>query len=351
MNWIDGLEHRCNYLCRCGTFLQTMTLLEAELIANARKPFELNVDSPDDEVLIVTDTAQDEQLWTVLLKAARSMGIEPTVQIIPEMRYTHNEPPKLVQEAMFNSDVAMFITTKPVIHSDACMEAQRRHIKLVGLEEISPTILRGGACSADYDFIYEEGTRLREKWTRGSRYHVTTPLGMDLEGSVEGRNGYFAVGRVEEQPEGIDLYVVSFPDGEASIAPIEGTSNGTIVWDTTLHEVGRIDTPIEATVEDGYLTEIQGGHEADHLREFLESMEHPEAFALGEVAIGINPGAQITGRMREDKKARGYLHFAVGENTDVGGTIDAPTHIDGVVGNATLTIDDELIVKDGEIVA
>lgn len=328
-----------------------MTLLEAELIENARKPFELNVDDPEnDEVLIVTDTEQDEQLWQALLKAARSMGIRATVQIVPAFEYTHSEPPTMVREAMFNSDLTVFITTDPVVHSDACMEAQRRHIKLVAMEEITPDILSGPAASADYDAIYEEGKRLRAKWTRGDQVEITTPNGMDLEASLAGRNGYFAVSKVEQQLEGIDLYVASFPDGEASIAPIEGTASGTIVWDETMHEFGHLEEPIEADVEDGYITEIRGGQQADQFREFLDAMDHPDAFALGEIAIGINPGARITGSPREDKKARGYLHLAVGENTDVGGTLEAPTHIDGVVGNATLRIDGETIVEDGEIV-
>lgn len=329
-----------------------MTLLEAELIENARKPFELNVDDPEnDEVLIVTDTEQDEQLWQVLLKAARSMGIRPTVQIVPKFQYTHSEPPAMVREAMLNSDVTVFVTTEPVVHSDACMEAQRQHIKLVAMEEITADILAGPAASADYDYIYDEGVRLREIWSKGGRVEITTPSGMNLEASLEGRNGYFAVSKVEQQLDGIDLYVASFPDGEASIAPIEGTANGTIVWDETMHELGHLEEPIEADVEDGYITDIRGGQQADQFRRFLEEMDHPDAFALGEIAIGINPGARITGSPREDKKARGYLHLAVGENTDVGGTLDAPTHIDGVVGDATLKIDGEVIVEDGKIVA
>lgn len=328
-----------------------MTIFEAELINNARKPFELNVEDPDDNVLIVTDTAQDEQLWTVMLKAARSMELKPTVLLIPEMEYTHNEPPSTVRKAMFDSDVTMFITTKPVVHSDACMEAQRRNVKLIALEEITPDILAGPASSADYEFIYEEGRRLRDKWTNGAQVEISTPLGMDLTASIDGRNGYFSVGKVEEQPEGIDLYVVSFPDGEASIAPVEGTATGTIIWDTTVHEIGRLEEPIEATVENGYVTDIRGGVDAREFQEFLRSMDHPDANALGEIAIGINPGARITGRPREDKKARGYLHLAVGENTDIGGSIEAPTHIDGVIANATLKIDGEVIVEDGDIVA
>jgi leucyl aminopeptidase (aminopeptidase T) len=231
------------------------------------------------------------------------------------------------------------------------MKAQRERIKLVAMEQITTDILGGPAASADYDFIYEEGVRLRDIWTEGSRVEITTPLGMDLEASIDGRNGYFAVSKVEQQPEGIDLYVASFPDGEASIAPIEGTANGTIVWDETMHELGHLDEPIEADVEDGYITEIRGGRQADQFRTFLEEMDHPDAYGVGEIAIGINPGARITGSPREDKKARGYLHLAAGENTDVGGTLEAPTHIDGVVGSATLTIDDTVVVEDGEIVA
>ena len=58
---------------------------------------------------------------------------------------------------------------------------------------------------------------------------------------------------------------------------------------------------------------------------------------IGELGIGLNPAAQITGNMLEDEKAFHTCHFAIGENYDN----DAPSliHLDGVVRDPTITIE------------
>jgi leucyl aminopeptidase (aminopeptidase T) len=249
---------------------------------------------------------------------------------------------------MLSADVCIMVTSQAIVHSPAAQVAQKERVKLIAMEEITPGILASGAASADYEEILEHGRRIREYWNDGSEVHVTSPDGMDLTASIEDRPGYFACGKVEEQP-GMDLYITAFPDGEASISPVEGTASGTIVWDTSMHEIGLFEDPIRAEVEDGYVTEIRGGREAARLRQMLENAEDPEAYNLAEIAIGINPEATITGSMREDKKAAGYLHLAVGANADTGGTVHAPVHIDGIASNCTLTIDGETIVEDGTV--
>ena len=57
---------------------------------------------------------------------------------------------------------------------------------------------------------------------------------------------------------------------------------------------------------------------------------------IGELGIGLNPAARITGNMLEDEKAFHTCHFAIGENYDN----DAPSliHLDGVVREPTITL-------------
>lgn len=101
------------------------------------------------------------------------------------------------------------------------------------------------------------------------------------------------------------LKLCAFPDGEVGVAPDEGTTEGTVVWDTTVHGIDLLDEPIELTVEDGWVTDIEGGREADEFRETLEAADENAWYCAAEFSIGINPDAEITGRMRTDKKGRG----------------------------------------------
>ena len=55
---------------------------------------------------------------------------------------------------------------------------------------------------------------------------------------------------------------------------------------------------------------------------------------IGELGIGLNPSANITGNMLEDEKAFHTCHFAIGQNYD--GDAPALIHFDGVVRNPTI---------------
>ena len=74
---------------------------------------------------------------------------------------------------------------------------------------------------------------------------------------------------------------------------------------------------------------------------------------IGELGIGLNPAARITGNMLEDEKAFHTCHFAIGENYDN----DAPSliHLDGVVRDPTIIVryadgTEKTILENGSLV-
>ncbi len=328
----------------------TMTVREAELISNAKKPLEYNAE-PDDEIVIVSDTAMDERVWSTLTKAARAMDHEPTLILMPQAEYSYAEPPEPVASAMMGADLVLMATSKGLAHSDAAGEVIAAGKKVVLMSELSGDTLASGAADADYDEILATGLRIEERMNAGDRIEMTGPGGTDIAADISGQWGAVKAARAIVERDKPDYpaghaKIAAFPDGEVPITPNAGTTNGPIVWDTTMHEIGTIDEPIRAEVEDGYVTEITGGREAAHLREFLDGFDDPNVYNIGELSVNINPGAGITGRLREDKKAAGYLHIAVGS----GGDVEAPVHIDGVLEAGTVTIDGDPVISDGEIV-
>lgn len=329
-----------------------MTLAEAELIRNAKKPLEFNVEKGD-EVCIISDTGADELVWMSLNNAARSMDVEPTVVLMPQAPYSYAEPPKPVATAMEGADLILMATSKGLGHSDAASAAIGAGKKVILMSEISRTTLSSAAASADYDEILATGNRIKEWMDDGSKLKITGPAGTDLTADITDKQGSVKAARCVVEGEhdvadegDIPAKIAAFPDGEVPLNPVFGSTNGTIVWDTTMHEIGAIDEPIEANVEDGFVTDIRGGREADQLRSFLESFDNDNVYNIGEISVNTNPEANITGRLREDKKALGYLHIAVGS----GGSVEAPVHIDGVLKAGTVSIDDEEIMRDGELV-
>ncbi|HKL85166.1 MAG TPA: peptidase M17, partial [Treponemataceae bacterium] len=101
---------------------------------------------------------------------------------------------------------------------------------------------------------------------------------------------------------------------------------------------------------------ISGGHEADLLRISIEEGEakaretvangnmtaaegafyEKNARGLGELGIGLNPSATISGNMLEDEKAFHTCHFAIGSNYD--NDADSPIHLDCLVKNPTIEV-------------
>lgn len=133
------------------------------------------------------------------------------------------------------------------------------------------------------------------------------------------------------------------------MAPDEESTEGTVVWDTTVHGIGLLDEPVELTVEDGWVTDISGGREADEFQETLDKADENARYCAAEFSIGINPDAEIMGRMRTDKKVEGAVHIATGANKDLGGDIQSDIHIDGTIRYPDVWVDDRKLVEDSEI--
>jgi len=173
---------------------------------------------------------------------------------------------------------------------------------------------------------------------------VTSPAGSDITVSTKGREpkGWYT-GIVRRPGE-----ISAFPGGEVSFPPVEGTSNGVIVFERVMTDIGGLSEPVVVTVEDGLAVAIEGGEEAARLRDMIDGV--PGATNLAELGIGLNPAARVSDDITESKKKQGTAHFALGDNAGgYGGVVESPVHLDGMLFGVTITVDGEEIVRDGEV--
>lgn len=317
----------------------------AELVRNASKPFELNAE-PGDEVVIVTDSEIEESVWAALYAAANERELDPTVVLIPPRKEHGNDPTPAAAEAMLQADLCVMVTSTAITHSEAGAAAQHAGVKCIAMDEMTPDILRSGAASADYEAMQDIARTLGDIYASGSEMRITSEYGTDVVGDIEGQTYWPIAGKIVDNAT---QSICAFPDGEVGVAPDEGSTQGTVVWDTTVHGIGLLDEPIELTVEDGWVTEISGGREADEFRETLDAADENAWYCAAEMSIGINPDAEISGRMRTDKKVEGAVHIATGANKDLGGEIQSELHIDGTIRRPDVWVDDRKLVKNGEI--
>ena len=79
------------------------------------------------------------------------------------------------------------------------------------------------------------------------------------------------------------------------------------------------------------------------------------AGTIGELGIGLNPGARLTGNLLEDEKAGKTAHIAFGNNTEMpNGKNNSKTHRDFLFYNPTFEVEytdgtKKILIKDGEI--
>jgi leucyl aminopeptidase (aminopeptidase T) len=70
---------------------------------------------------------------------------------------------------------------------------------------------------------------------------------------------------------------------------------------------------------------------------------------VAELGIGTNPKAALRGSALEDEKVYGTAHIAFGSNATFGGNTSAGVHIDGIILSPVVYIDDQLVLRDGEL--
>ena len=157
--------------------------------------------------------------------------------------------------------------------------------------------------------------------------------------SLAGRDGHPSTGVYRNRGESGNL-----PSGEAYIAPVEGTANGSVVIDGSFIGLGVLDEPLVLTFEDGLLVNAEGKGAAALLKQLGDA---PKARNLAELGIGTNDKARFTGVILEDEKIYGTVHIALGSNDTFGGTVAAGIHVDGVMRKPTLLLDGRIVVADG----
>ena len=297
----------------------------------------------DESFLVVTDT-ELKTIGQALFEAGRSIGAESVFMEIMPLSRNGEEPPKMVSQAMAASEAVIIPTSKSLTHTTARREACSAGARVATMPGITKdTMVR--CLNADYYAIAERTKRITKLLTEAKSAHITTESGTDIIIPIEGINGIASTGLIHDRGGFGNL-----PSGEAYLMPVENSSNGVFIVDGSMAGIGDLTgkTPITITVKDGLAVEITGGPEADLLKEKLEAVG-PKAFNTAELGIGTNDTAIITGNILEDEKVMGTIHIALGNNMSMGGTVNVPIHLDGIVKDPTVTFDGKIIMEKGKL--
>ena len=294
-----------------------------------------------ESVLIITDEPA-RKIGRALWEGAKELGAEAIFTEIMTPRSNGEEPPEPIAELMKLVDVILIPTSKSLSHTDSRREASKAGVRIATLPGITEDMMTR-TLNADYKEIAKKSDILAEIISKASNIRITSEKGTDINLAVEGRDGHSDTGLNHNPGDFSNL-----PAGEAYVAPMEGKSEGVIVFDGSMAGVGILkDEVINVKVEEGYATEITGGKGAEKLYSIMEPFGKL-AFNLAELGIGTHDKALITGEVLEDEKVIGTVHIAFGDNKSMGGIIRVASHLDGVIMEPTVIVDGETIMDKGK---
>lgn len=298
---------------------------------------EFNLGATENEsLLILTDTVT-EHIGRALLESGRNLGLDAGILTILPREQSGQEPPAFASAAMTEADIVVCPASTSFTHTRARELAAESGARVATMPGITEQMFASGAVSADYQRVTELSTKLTGKITEADTATIEY-RGEQFTVSLAGRDGISSDGILQNAGDWGNL-----PSGEAYVAPVEGTANGTLVFDGGI--VGGGDSGvITVTVEDGSIVKIEGKNPPSPL------VGGPECSRQTcELGIGTNPSAQIVGNVLEDEKVYGTCHVAFGDNKGFGGEIECDSHIDGILLEPTVFIDDERVVEGGEV--
>jgi leucyl aminopeptidase (aminopeptidase T) len=292
-----------------------------------------------EKFLVVTDSDR-RRIGEALFEAGVELGAEAALAVMLPREANGEEPPGHVAAAMAAADVVVVPTTHSLTHTRARLQAVERGARVATMPSITEDMFREGAITADYTEV-EQLTKRVAAVLDSAREATVITGGHRLRMSVEGRNAVPSTGVYREPGHSGNL-----PSGEAFLAPLEGTAEGELLVDGSIAGVGRLSEPILLEISEGRLA-FASGPDGEQLLYLLDRSE--EGRNVAELGIGTNDKARLTGVTLEDEKIYGTIHIAFGSNDTFGGTVAAGVHLDAVVLEPELYLDDRLVVGQGRV--
>ena len=305
---------------------------------------------PTESVLVVTDDLLEPGIPEMFVQETKKITKRVQLVRIKPTGQHGGEPTEEIAKIMAEFDVVILATYYSLSHTKARKKACEKGVRIASLPGITwDTIKR--TLVIDYRPVANLSRKIADLLTSAKNARLTSPSGTDLIFSLQGRTAVADTGLITKHGDFGNL-----PGGEAFIAPVEGKTEGELVFDKAYGD--RSLASISFTV-------INGVAEFDKVKPCRMARLNPQEFQeikneldrigpksrnIAELGIGTNKAASLKGGLLELEKIFGTCHVALGSNIHFGGTVDVPYHVDGLILKPTLTLDDKVILENGRFV-
>jgi aminopeptidase len=296
----------------------------------------------NESILVISDELKRE-IGLSIFENAKRLGYSSLYVEMKSGKISGEEPPDAIADLMKKFDIVFCPTAKSLTHTNARRAASRKGVRVATLPGITKEIMIRGL-NADYKKIDALSMKLMGIINKGRNIRVTTPIGTDISFSIKDRKSIASKGLHHKKGESGNL-----PTGETFLAPVEGTANGVFIIDGSMAGLGLVkNSGLRIEVKNGFAANITGGVMAGKLSKMLDAVGK-NARNIAEFGIGTNDSAKLSGIILEDEKVLGTVHIALGNNISMGGRVNVPIHLDGVMKKPTVYIDNKILMKNGKL--
>ncbi len=343
--------------------IRTQEVNPAKLAMLFRKQFELCKCKSGDTIAIVSDLGTRREYIEAAFAAADELGIdiyEMCVNAIPG--WTKVGVPTIGKckgtlEAILACDMVLIFHVP--LFSKWLRQVQQKGVRVQmvidapdDLEQLqSPPGLKEAVLHAH---------RLYEKT---KQVHVTSAAGTDLT-YTRGEYPVMSQYGMADEPGRFDHWGV----GLLHTFPDEGSASGMVVFQpgdiVILPYCRYIQDPVRLEIREGHIAKIEGGLDAALMRDWLaegkEREDDRDPYAVSHLGWGLNPQCRwdamaLYGDAPERSRAAarsfpGNFLFSTGPNSQGGGKRTTRGHYDAPMRGCTISLDGNVVVRDGRIV-
>jgi leucyl aminopeptidase (aminopeptidase T) len=306
----------------------------------------------DESLLITADTKTDWRVVEATARVAFAEGGKVAVMLhnTPKLGFRLADPemPKPLKAAIVNCDAWIEYNVIEILYSTAWHEAMNSgNVRYLCLTACNVDTLIRLIGSYDMKTLWSLQLKVTDLVRKARDVKIESPSGTD----IEFRN---SPDRPVDSQMGIaDKPGPYFPPGLISWVPLEDSVNGVYAFESLLSsgvegQSFRIEEPIKTQISNGKVSAFYGKN-APAVEDWLRSLGDPNMYNVAHVAIGLNPGARFLGSIAEGDRVWGVASCGIGDQPEFfkGRGNKAIAHADGVTANASIWLDDRLLIERG----
>jgi 2,5-dihydroxypyridine 5,6-dioxygenase len=302
-------------------------------------------------VLVYADPHSPPHYAAAFVSAAQELGAISFELVVP----ANSDPVEtgVILDAFKGSELVVDLASYGTsIYRPLRTEALKAGTRILRVTEPEDVLFRMPPDSV----VRERAKRSEALVDAATSFQITSEAGTDIVVNKEGRKAFGLWGAVDE-PGTWDHW----PMGLVVVGANRRGTNGRIVvqpGDILLSMQRYVATPITVTVEEGVITGIEGGVDAQLLRQWFESWRDPRAYHVSHVGWGCDHralwdrlGRKAQGGTGDAEAFYGVMQIAFGRDTSfLGGTNDVPAHIDFDCLRNDVALDGKPVLAAGEFV-